>query len=184
MKELLLYHGSYCAVTSPSLEQCVDGKDFGKGFYLTTSKDQAERFCKTSVGKALKNGKIDVMQATGCVNVFHYIPKDDLAIFEFTEANEDWLRCVGAHRRKALFKGEIDQWKSYDIITGKIANDTTNRIITNYINGDYGLPEDRRAAEFAISLLKPEKLSDQECFRTNKALACLHFMEYYEVPIQ
>ncbi len=41
-----------------------------------------------------------------------------------------------------------------------------------------------KEAEDAISLLKPEKLSDQECFRTNKALACLHFTEYYEVPIQ
>lgn len=184
MKEMQLYHGSYCIIRNPSLHQCADGKDFGKGFYLTTSRSQAERFCRTSVGKALKNGKITEPQAIGFVSVFRFVPADNLTILEFTEANDEWLRCVGAHRKKALFKSETDQWKSYDIITGKIANDTTNRVITNYIHGDYGFPEDRRAIEFAISLLKPEKLSDQECFRTNKALACLHFTECYEVPIQ
>lgn len=184
MKDMLLYHGSYCIVKKPSLDQCVEGKDFGRGFYLTTSQKQAERFCRTAVGKALKNGKISEIQNIGYVNIFHYVPENNLSVFEFTEANGDWLRCVGSHRRKSLFKDEMDRWKTYDIITGKIANDTTNRIITNYINGDYGSPEDSRAVDFAISLLKPDKLSDQECFRTDKAIECLHFAECYEVPIQ
>ncbi len=44
--DLLLYHGSYVEVPIPDINRCRDGKDFGKGFYLTTDKAQAERFVR------------------------------------------------------------------------------------------------------------------------------------------
>ncbi len=40
----MLYHGSYCEVRKPNLNKCAKKKDFGQGFYLTSSKDQAESF--------------------------------------------------------------------------------------------------------------------------------------------
>ena len=40
----VLYHGSYCEVKEPELDKCAKRKDFGQGFYLTTSKEQAESF--------------------------------------------------------------------------------------------------------------------------------------------
>ena len=42
--EMFLYHGSYCEVAVPNLSKCAAYKDFGKGFYLTTSKKQAEKY--------------------------------------------------------------------------------------------------------------------------------------------
>ena len=33
----VLYHGSYCEVKAPDLGKCAKRKDFGQGFYLTTS---------------------------------------------------------------------------------------------------------------------------------------------------
>ena len=46
MKQLeagtILYHGSYCVVENPDLEKCAKYKDFGRGFYLTSSKEQAK----------------------------------------------------------------------------------------------------------------------------------------------
>ena len=39
----ILYHGSYCEVKAPDLAKCAKRKDFGQGFYLTTSKEQAIR---------------------------------------------------------------------------------------------------------------------------------------------
>ena len=33
----IFYHGSYCEVKEPDLTQCAKRKDFGQGFYLTTS---------------------------------------------------------------------------------------------------------------------------------------------------
>ena len=52
---LLLYHGSYCEVRKPELEKCARRKDFGKGFYLTSSKKQAINFLKTSIAKGWKS---------------------------------------------------------------------------------------------------------------------------------
>ena len=51
--KIILYHGSYCVVREPDLSRCASGKDFGQGFYLTTSKTQAQRFVATSIKKAL-----------------------------------------------------------------------------------------------------------------------------------
>jgi len=36
----VLYHGSYCEVKEPDLAKCAKRKDFGQGFFLTTSKEQ------------------------------------------------------------------------------------------------------------------------------------------------
>lgn len=48
---LILYHGSYCEVKEPDLTKCSKRKDFGQGFYLTSSKEQAESFLKISKEK-------------------------------------------------------------------------------------------------------------------------------------
>ena len=45
----VLYHGSYCEVKEPELDKCAKRKDFGQGFYLTSSKEQAESFLRTSL---------------------------------------------------------------------------------------------------------------------------------------
>ena len=56
---LYLYHGSYCEVSQPDLGMCSKRKDFGRGFYLTTSRDQAISFLKTSMAKAVVNGSLE-----------------------------------------------------------------------------------------------------------------------------
>lgn len=48
---LILYHGSYCEVRNPQLEKCAKRKDFGKGFYPTTSREQAISFLKQHLSK-------------------------------------------------------------------------------------------------------------------------------------
>ena len=55
-KDILLYHGSFCIVENPILERCAKFKDFGQGFYLTTSIEQARSFSKISASKAKNNG--------------------------------------------------------------------------------------------------------------------------------
>ena len=57
--EFVLYHGSYCEVKEPDLAKCAKRKDFGQGFYLTTSKEQAESFLRTSIAKAIAIGTIE-----------------------------------------------------------------------------------------------------------------------------
>ena len=67
---LILYHGSYCQVKEPDLAKCAKRKDFGQGFYLTTSKEQAHSFLNTSLVKAIAAGKIIEGQGYGFISVF------------------------------------------------------------------------------------------------------------------
>ena len=66
---MLLYHGSYCEVKTPNLAKCADRKDFGRGFYLTSSKEQAENFIQTSLKKAKAQGIIEESQKYGVISV-------------------------------------------------------------------------------------------------------------------
>ena len=62
-------------------------------------------------------------------------------------------------------------------VIGKIANDTTNPVITTYLNGLYGDVKSDKAVNFAIDQLLPDHLVDQFCFITERALGCLKFQE-------
>ena len=55
---IILYHGSYVTVEKPELEKCYPYKDFGRGFYLTTSQEQAVSFVRSSVAKAAGRGDV------------------------------------------------------------------------------------------------------------------------------
>ena len=40
---MILYHGTNCSIDKIDLDKCRPYKDFGKGFYLTTIREQAEK---------------------------------------------------------------------------------------------------------------------------------------------
>lgn len=145
----VLYHGSYCEVKEPELAKCAKRKDFGQGFYLTTSKEQAESFLRTSIAKAI--------------------------IFE--NADVDWLHCIAAHRKKKMFIEVEREMARYDIIAGKIADDATNATLTAYLAGAFGTAGDKEADDFCIRQLLPNKLKDQYCFKTEAAIKCLKFVK-------
>lgn len=174
--EKKLYHGSYMIVEEPNLTECRPGKDFGRGFYLTTDIKQAKRFVKSAVGKAVKNG-IAVLNANeGYVSTYEVTDISGLKIFEFKDTDRQWLHCVAAHRRSGILKEELVLWEKYDVIAGKIANDNTNQVITAYLNGVYGKAGTERADDIAIGLLMPEKLTDQICLRTEKAMKVIKYV--------
>ena len=102
-ESLILYHGSYCEVLSPNLRKCAKMKDFGQGFYLTSSKEQAESFLKISINKARAFGRIEDKQNYGYVSIFEFSPLKQLNIHVFPEANVDWLHCIAAHRKNTIF---------------------------------------------------------------------------------
>ncbi|MBP5602306.1 MAG: DUF3990 domain-containing protein [Treponema sp.] len=180
-----LYHASYTIIEKIDLLHCASGKDFGKGFYLTTSYEQACRFVRTALGKAAKNGLKEIKDGTGFVSLFKFKGIEDKSIeyYEFSGADAEWLHCIAAHRKAGLLKTEIERWQKYDILAGKIANDSTNQVLTAYINGLYGEIGSSKADETAIQLLLPNKLSDQICFRTQKAVDTLSFEGYNTVEI-
>ena len=172
--QMHLYHGSYCAVPDPDLSKCAGFKDFGRGFYLTSSQAQAESFAKISTAKAIAGRRIPP-QNYGVVSMFTCVDPSGLLLFHYPDADAQWLHCVVAHRRNRYFPGLIRQMAAYDVISGKIANDDTNITITAYLDGLYGEVGTESADEICISLLLPERLKDQFCFRTNRALQTLAY---------
>lgn len=65
---MLLYHGSYSIVGEPDLHKCAKYKDFGQGFYLTTSKEQAKNFAKITTHKARRRGLVPAAANYGYVS--------------------------------------------------------------------------------------------------------------------
>ena len=100
---MVLYHGSYCVVENPDLEKCAAFKDFGRGFYLTTSKEQAKSFAKISATKAKSRGIIPYDEEFAYISFFKVDNIDDLKSFAFETADVDWLHCIVAHRKEGSF---------------------------------------------------------------------------------
>lgn len=181
--EIILYHGSYAQIEKIDLSKCQQGKDFGAGFYLSTDYNQAKKIIRTSIAKAVKNKIILENTNAGFVSSFKFSEITNVKMFEFKKADKNWFHFVAGNRRKGIFEDELKKYESYDIISGKIANDATNRVITAYLNGIYGQIGSLFADRTAIELLLPNKLSNQVCFRTKKSLSCLSFVQAEKIAL-
>ena len=180
----VLYHGSYCVVENPDLNKCAMYKDFGQGFYLTTSKEQAKSFAKISATKAKAKGIIPYSEKFGCVSFFKVSGIDSLKIFAFETADVDWLHCIVAHRRTGSFSDIKATMQKYDVVSGKIANDNTNATILAYMGNVFGAIGSEQADKMCISLLLPERLKNQFCFRSDKAISSLEFLKSEKVALE
>jgi hypothetical protein len=177
-ENLTLYHASYTKVETVDLSRCRNKNDFGKGIYLTTSREQAERFVKTSIAKSGRT--VD----SGYINMYSYRGFGGLNLMEFVTADEAWLNCICAFRQFDIASNDISRWEAYDTIIGKIANDDTMTAITIYLSGGYGEYGSAEAVSAAIRVLRPDRLKDQICLKTETAISRLHFLEAYEVELK
>lgn len=151
-----IYHGSNMEVKHPKIREKLRALDFGAGFYLTSSRNQAERWAK-SVTKRRGEG-------TPTLNV--YLLNEEvtqkLRILEFKTANGEWLDFVVANRKELVLE------KKYDMVIGPVANDSTLPVIDDYMDGKY-------TKEQAVERLMPQNLTDQFAFLTPNALEVLKF---------
>lgn len=173
---MLLYHGSFIEVSSIALEKCKHGKDFGCGFYVTSSYEQARSFVPLSITKQINQGLLSANCSIGYISVFRFHLTPDISIHLFKEADKEWLHFVASNRRKNLFPDLRTAYSNFDIVGGKIANDRTARTLQLYTSGGYGEPGSKEADEIAITTLLPNRLEDQFCFRSAKAIQTLEFI--------
>lgn len=159
-----LYHGSVEIIELPKILDQQRLLDFGKGFYTTTNKEQAERWAAI---KQKRTGKA----AKAFVTVYEFneilLKNDTLKIKIFTQADEEWLDFV-IHNRS------IDSAADYDLVIGPVANDTLYQTLTLYEAGILTKPE-------TIARLKVHPLFDQVSFLSYKALQHLKFIDAYPV---
>ena len=106
---MILYHGSLEKVVVPVLNKSKNSNDFGKGFYLTSSKEQAIRW-------AIRNMKVNNYN-TSYVSCFEFNNVDNLKILKFDCPSFEWLNFIIKNRKNYDFN--VD----YDIIIGPVEND-------------------------------------------------------------
>ena len=157
-----LYHGSLVTVKKPSVLKGRNTVDFGKGFYTTTSLEQAQKWAD------LKRKRSGVSRAVVSI----YEAPDDLlngryATLNFTGPTKDWLDFVVKNR-----KGQGDG--HYDLTLGPVANDQLYATIRLYEQGVV-------TADAAIEMLKAHVLFDQLAFHNQVAADELVFVEAVEV---
>ena len=135
---MLLYHGSYVSIPNIDLSLCMGGLDFGRGFYLTSSYEQAYNYVQLFVRKAKHIGAVpkNFDPADGQISVykFHYDP--NILAYFFQEPSIEWLHFVASNRKKDFFPQLLKKYNVIDIIGGKIADDQTARTLQIYISGE------------------------------------------------
>ncbi|MDR0846322.1 MAG: DUF3990 domain-containing protein [Lactobacillales bacterium] len=167
-----LFHGSTVGVIEIDLSKGAYKKDFGKGFYTTSSKEQAEKF----VGTKAHREHLD----EGYVSVFTLPDYSDLKIKRYGEPTMEWLDFV-LENRKLQKPGGRDE--KFDIVIGPVADDAVGLVLNQLIIGTYGDTSSIEAKETAIRLLKSSKLDNQVFFGTEKSIKNLIHKEVYRYAI-
>ena len=121
-----VFHGSYIVVSEIDLAKGRSNLDFGKGFYVTNIRSQAEYW-------ATRSGRFH--KADGIVSEFEFYENAfehyDLKVLRFSGYTEQWLDFVVLNRDP---KSPIPT-HDYDIVEGPVANDDVNDRIDDYLAG-------------------------------------------------
>ncbi|MDR1272653.1 MAG: DUF3990 domain-containing protein, partial [Clostridiales Family XIII bacterium] len=92
----------------------------------------------------------------------------NLAVKRFPAPDMEWLELVCNSR------GDIEFTHGFDIVIGKIANDNVGETVSYVIQGIM-------RKEDAVERLSFERINNQVCFCTEKALSFLRYTGYEEV---
>ena len=129
---MILYHGSNTNITEIDLQKSKPNKDFGRGFYLSDTEEQAQRLGAFKV--VLDGGQV-------VVNKFEFdesiLNSKELKVKIFKEYSEEWVEFIFANRNNKTIKPTHD----YDIVYGPIANDKVGLQISNFENKIISLQE-------------------------------------------
>jgi len=121
-----VFHGGYTVISEIDLTKGRSNLDFGKGFYVTNIRAQAE-YWATRAGRFHKTDGI-VSEFEFYENAFeHY----ELNVLRFSGYTEQWLDFVVLNRDP---KSPIHA-HDYDIVEGPVANDDVNARINDYLAG-------------------------------------------------
>lgn len=158
-----LYHGSLEIVSEPRIITPNRTLDYGRGFYTTTSYEQAEQWVRRRKG---------TQHTVGYVNVYELadILPDDIKQLRFETPTEEWVDFVMRNRTEKGYE------HSYDIVYGPVAND---RVYAAFALYESNLLD----KEGLIRELRAYELVDQFLFHTEQSLQHLTFIEAKEVTL-
>ena len=154
-----LYHSSNMIVDKPDASHSRNYLDFGRGFYLTSIYEQAERYAQ----RFKRRGQ------QAWLNTYELT--DNLAqwnVKRFDAYDKEWLDFVSRCRA-----GE--DVGDYDMVIGGIANDRVIITLDRYFAREISQDE-------TLGLLRFEKPNIQYCIRSDRMLNnCLTYIESKQI---
>ena len=160
---MIVYHGGLTVVERPEIRIGEYVGDFGSGFYVTSSLEQARRF----VGTKCKREGVN----RGIVSVYELDERLFTEAYKglrFDGPTQDWAKFVCANRKRPSFSHD------YDYVRGPVANDPVYVTFAFYESGLISF-------EMLLDQLKVRKLFDQILFHTDRAIELLKFVRSEEV---
>jgi hypothetical protein len=158
---MIVYHGSYTKIDKIDLSKCEPNKDFGKGFYVTKFREQAETWA-TRIARKYK--------CSGVITEFNFYENAFIdgvhKVLRFEDYTDEWLDFVVLNRRKDSPIPAHD----YDIVEGPVADDKISREINQYMKG-------KITREKFLNMLIRKSPTHQLCFCTADALLMLENKE-------
>lgn len=158
-----LYHGSNIVVDNPEITKGKPYKDFGQGFYLSDTIEQAKEMAQRVVER-FGAGQTPV------VSTFEFddsvMTDGSLKVKRFETYTEEWAEFVMRNRdRKTPLP-----YHDYDIVYGPIADDGVVRQMRRYEMGDITLKELMQELQY------PPKITFQYFFGSKRALEKMKFL--------
>jgi len=149
---MIIYHGSNHDFNSVDLSKSKDKRDFGRGFYTTTLKEQAQQWGYTMFNRFGGDGIF--------LYEFEFSPSTDLLSKKIPEISDEWFDFILANRNTSGLQ------HNFDFIQGPVANDKIFLTITGFIDGIFSKEE-------AMRRLLYNKSNDQVSLHTEKAVSML-----------
>lgn len=159
-----LYHGSNTVIRTINLEKARPYKDFGRGFYLTTIREQAEKM-------ALRVSNIYGGDVFVTEYKFHdeLLKESKLKYKIFEGPTKEWALFVINNRNRFyrdLASPECNHDCKYDLVIGPVADDDLALLFRQFSGGLIDV-------DTLIRAMKYKKLTDQYSFHSQSALELL-----------
>lgn len=151
---MILYHGSYTQIENPQVELGRDKVDFGKGFYLTSLREQAEKWARVV---AIRKGPLYLPVVSSYVLDYEALTKERFVLKIFEKYDKEWLEYVVDCRKGGKMQ------EQYDLVEGGVANDNVIDTVEDYENG-------RITAEQALGQLQYKAVNHQICIRRQEII--------------
>jgi hypothetical protein len=152
-----VYHGSYTKIDKIDLSKSENYRDFGKGFYVTKIRTQAEEWA-TKIGKRHHTEGVitEFIFFESAFTEWHY------RVLQFDGYNDEWLDFVVLNRNPE----NVVPAHEYDIVEGPVADDRIQRRLADFLEGKISRKQ-------FLDELSHKEPSHQICFCTARALLML-----------
>ena len=166
MQNIIVYHGSTSLIDTIDVTKGKPYKDFGRGFYVTKSRNHASSL-------ALRNKLIEEKRFGRNCEAYLYTYELSMSrltsykVKKFQNADLEWLQFIIANRKSR------ERIHSYDVVIGPTANDDTMVVINAYLDTLYGDIGTEHALETLLKNIRADKLPGQIYFSNNGATSVL-----------